>query len=268
MGLGARFTFTLPVAGETVGAPELLGPARSSQRGRGETEERVRVLAVDDDPNDLRYLRDALAAAGYHPVVTGDPQEALRLMEKERPQLVLLDLMLPVGDGVELMGDILDVADVPVIFISAYGREEFVTRAFDHGAVDYVVKPFSPSELAARIRSALRRRELSEPLEPYMYRDLAVDFASRQATLGGRPVPLVSLEYRLLAELAANAGRVVTYERILQRVWGKKADDDVRPIRVMMTKLRRKLGDDADNPTYVFTEPRVGYRMPKGEGIS
>ena len=265
VGLGARFTFTLPVAGETVGAPELLGPARSSQRGRGETEERVRVLAVDDDPNDLRYLRDALAAAGYQPVVTGDPQEALRLMEKERPQLVLLDLMLPVGDGVELMGDILDVADVPVIFISAYGREEFVTRAFDHGAVDYVVKPFSPSELAARIRSALRRRELSEPLEPYAYRDLAVDFASRQATLGGRPVPLVSLEYRLLAELAANAGRVVTYEQLLQRVWGKKADDDVRPIRVMMTKLRRKLGDDADNPTYVFTEPRVGYRMPKGE---
>ena len=81
-------------------------------------------------------------------------------------------------------------------------------------------------------------------------------------------MPLVSLEYRLLAELAANAGRVVTYGQILQRVWGKKADDDVRPIRVMMTKLRRKLGDDADNPTYVFTEPRVGYRMPRGEGRS
>ena len=121
------------------------------------------------------------------PVVTGDPQEALRLMEKERPQLVLLDLMLPVGDGVELMGDILDVADVPVIFISAYGREEFVTRAFDHGAVDYVVKPFSPSELAARIRSALRRRELSEPLEPYAYRDLAVDFDQPPGDPGGTP---------------------------------------------------------------------------------
>ena len=268
VGLGARFTFTLPTVGEPVSSPAASSwpePRRSLRRGREESEERVRVLAVDDDPNDLRYIRDALAAAGYAPVVTGDPQEALRLMEKERPELVLLDLMLPVGDGVELMGDILDVADVPVIFISAYGREEFVTRAFDHGAVDYVVKPFSATELAARIRSALRRRELSEPSEPYVYRDLAVDFASRQATLGGRPVPLVSLEYRLLAELAANAGTVVTYEKILQRVWGKKADDDVRPIRVMMTKLRRKLGDDADNPTYVFTEPRVGYRMPSGE---
>ena len=268
-GLGARFTFTLPTVGETGSVSAALDrrePARSSQRGREETEERVRVLAVDDDPNDLRYVRDALAAAGYRPVVTGDPQEALRLMAEERPGLVLLDLMLPGTDGIELMADILGVADVPVIFLSAYGREEFVTRAFDQGAVDYVVKPFSPSELAARIRSALRRRELSEPLEPYAYRDLAVDFASRQTTLGGQPVPLVSLEYRLLAELAANAGRVVTYEQILERVWGKKADDDVRPIRVMMSKVRRKLGDDADNPSYVFTEPRVGYWVPAGEG--
>ena len=173
--------------------------------------------------------------------------------------------MLPGTDGIELMTDILAVADVPVIFISAYGREEFITRALDHGAVDYMVKPFSPTELAARIRSALRRRELSQPIEPYAYRDLAVDFASRQATLTGHPVPVVSLEYRLLAELAANAGRAVTYQHLLQRVWGKNADDDVRPIRVMMSKLRRKLHDDADNPTYIFTEPRVGYRMPQEE---
>ena len=268
-GLGARFTFTLPTVGETGSVSAALDrrePARPSQPGREETEERVRVLAVDDDPNDLRYVRDALAAAGYRPVVTGDPQEALRLMEEERPGLVLLDLMLPGTDGIELMADILGVADVPVIFLSAYGREEFVTRAFDQGAVDYVVKPFSPTELAARIRSALRRRELSEPLEPYAYRDLALDFSQRRATLGGRPVPLVSLEYRLLAELAANAGRVVAYGHILERVWGKNADDDVRPIRVMMSKLRRKLGDDADHPTYVFTEPRVGYWVPAGEG--
>ena len=225
----------------------------------------MRVLAVDDDPQELRYVRDALAAAGYRPVVTGDPEEALRLMEEERPQLALLDLMLPGTDGIELMRDILVVADVPVIFLSAYRREEVITRAFDHGAVDYVVKPFSPTELAARIRSALRRRELSEPLEPYAYRDLAVDFAQRRATLGGRRVPLVALEYRLLAELAANAGRVLTYEHLLERVWGKKADDDAHGPHVIVSKLRRKLGDDADRPTYVFTEPRVGYRMPKGE---
>ena len=138
-GLGARFTFTLPTVGETGSSPAALDrrePARSSRRQRDETEERVRVLAVDDDPQALRYVRDALSAAGYRPVVTGDPEEALRLMEEERPQLALLDLMLPDADGVELMQAILKTADVPVIFISSYGREDLIARAFDQGAVD------------------------------------------------------------------------------------------------------------------------------------
>ena len=224
----------------------------------------MRVLAVDDDPQALRYIRDSVAAAGYQPVVTGDPEEARRLMEEERPQLALLDLMLPNTDGVELMQTILAVADVPVIFLSAYGRDELIARALDQGAVDYVVKPFSSTELAARIRAALRRREASEPLEPYEHGDLVVDFAQRRATLGGRPIPLVALEYRLLAELAANAGRVLTYKHLLKRVWGRRGGD-VRPMRTIVSKLRRKLRDDADNPTYIFTEPRVGYRMPKGK---
>ena len=225
----------------------------------------MRVLAVDDDPQALRYVRDTLSGAGYQPVVTGDPEEALRLMEEERPRLALLDLMLPDADGVELMQSILEIADVPVIFISAYGREDLVARAFDHGAVDYVVKPFSQTELAARIRAALRRREVSQPPEPYVYGDLTVDFAGRRATLGGHPLPLVALEYRLLAELAANAGRVLTYDWLLERVWDKRGGGDLRPMRTIVSKLRRRLGDDADHPTYVFTEPRVGYRMPAGE---
>ena len=104
----------------------------------------MRVLAVDDEPQALRYVRDTLAKAGYQPVVTGEPEEALRLMAEERPELVLLDLMLPGTDGIQLMQDILEIADVPVIFLSAYGREEQVARAFDLGAADYVVKPFSP----------------------------------------------------------------------------------------------------------------------------
>ena len=264
-GLGARFTFTLPTIGEVgSSAPDPVS-TRSSQRRAVETGGQVPVLAVDDDPQALAYVRDAIAAAGYRPVVTGDPEEALRLMEEERPRLALLDLMLPDADGVELMEAILKVSDVPVIFISAYGREELIARAFDHGAVDYVVKPFSATELAARIRSALRRREVSEPSEPYVYGDLTVDFARRRAFLEGQPVPLVALEYRLLAELAANAGRVLTYEHLLERVWDRKNSEDVRPIRTILSKLRRKLGDNADRPTYVFTEPRVGYRMLAGE---
>ena len=168
----------------------------------------MRVLAVDDDPQALRYVRDALASAGYTPVVTGDPEEALRLVGEEKPDLVLLDLMLPGTDGIELMKDILGAGDVPVIFLSAYGRDEFIARAFDMGAVDYVVKPFSPTELAARIRAALRKRAASEP---YVLGDLTIDYAERRVTLAGRPLPLIAMEYRLLAELSANAGRLSTY---------------------------------------------------------
>ena len=267
-GLGARFTFTLPTVQEVgTGAASGVPPvvARTSLPKPGEAGERVRVLAVDDDPQALRYVRDALARAGYDPVVTGDPAEALRLVEEERPQLVLLDLMLPGTDGIELMKDILGAADVPVIFLSAYGREELVARAFDTGAADYVVKPFSPTELSARIRAALRRRTAPKPSEPYVLGDLTIDYTERQVTLAGRPVQLVAMEYRMLAELSANAGRVLTYEHLLERVWGEKSSGDVRPMRTIVSKLRRKLGEDADNPAYIFTEPRVGYRMPKGE---
>ncbi len=268
LGMGARFTFTIPTVEETgsrtaVGLPPLSAPA--VRPAVAEAGERVRVLAVDDDPRALRYVRDALASAGYTPVVTGGPEEALRLVAEEKPDLVLLDLMLPGTDGIELMKDILGAGDVPVIFLSAYGRDELIARAFDMGAVDYVVKPFSPTELAARIRAALRRRAESEPSEPYVLGDLTIDYAERRVTLAGHPLPLIAMEYRLLAELSANAGRLSTYEHLLERVWGQRSGGDVRPMRTIVSKLRRKLGDDADNPTYIFTEPRVGYRMPKGE---
>ena len=267
-GMGARFTFTLPSFEDPVGgAPGGVQPASTQREGK-EANERPRVLAVDDDPQDLRYVRETLARSGYDPVVTGEPEEALRLVADEKPELVLLDLMLPGTDGIELMKDILDVADVPVIFLSVYGREEVIARAFDMGAADYVVKPFSPTELAARIRAALRRRVTSEPSEPYVLGDLTIDYAERSVTLAGRPVHLVAMEYRMLAELSANGGRVLTYQRLLERVWGERGEADMRPMRTLINTLRRKLGDVGANPTYIFTERNVGYRMPKGEGLS
>ena len=266
VGLGASFTFTLPTVGEAGNGPS--SPARASRPGTEESEELIRVLAVDDDPQELRHIRDTLAAAGYRPVVTGDPEEALRLMEQEGPQLALLDLMLPDTDGIELMGALLGITDVPVIFLSAYGREELVSRALDAGAADYMVKPFSPTELAARIRAALRRREVSQTPESYMYGDLFIDHAARRVTLAGSPVPLLPLEYRMLAELAANAGRVLTYEHLLERVWADKGSGGLNPMRNIVNKLRAKLGDDANTPTYIFTESRVGYWMPAGEGAA
>ncbi|MDE2756834.1 MAG: ATP-binding protein, partial [Acidobacteriota bacterium] len=238
-GLGARFTFTLPTVEEAASGPASATPSpRRSQQG--EPGERVRVLAVDDDPQTLRYVRDTLAGAGYDPIVTGDPEEALRLVDEARPQLALLDLMLPGIEGIQLMQDILAAADLPVIFLSAYGREDLIARAFDMGAADYMVKPFSPTELAARIRSALRRRTAAEPSKPYLLGDLTIDYAERRVTLAGWPVPLTPIEYRMLAELSANAGQLMTYQRLLDRVWGEWGTCDLRPMRTIVSKLRRK----------------------------
>ena len=263
LGLGARFTFTIPVAQDAgIGAANLAVRSGRSER------ERERVLCVDDDPQTLRYVRDALTNAGYAPVLTGDPEEALSLVEANDPHLVLLDLMLPGTDGIELMRGILDIADVPVIFLSAYGQEETVARAFANGAEDYVVKPFSPMELVARIKAALRKREApewAEPSEPFLLGELAVDYAERRVTLAGRPVQLTAIEYGLLFELSVNAGRVLTYDRLLRRVWGLRRSGDSRRVRTAAKQLRRKLGDDANNPTYILNEARVGYRMEKSE---
>ena len=262
-GLGARFTFTLPTV-EQAGYVSPVASARPSSRAKRRAGQ-LRILAVDDDPQALRYVRDTLMKSGYEPMVTADPAEALRLVQEYKPDLVLLDLVLPGTDGIDLMKDIAETRDVPVIFLSAYGQDKLVARAFDMGAADYVVKPFSPTELLARIRAALRRREVPKPSEPYMLGDLTIDYDERRVTLAGRPVELTAKEYGTLAELSTNAGRVLTYETLLRRVWGLDAGADIRPMRTTINSIRRKLGDAAGNPTYVFTELRVGYRMPKGE---
>ena len=267
LGLGSRFTFRLPVATEALHLATA-GEARTSAGSRGSGQGRTRILAVDDDPQTLRFVRDALSNAGYTAIVTGDPEQVGRLVEEERPHLVLLDLMLPGMDGIELMESVPGLAGVPVIFLSAYGRDQVIARALEAGAEDYVVKPFSPTELVARVQTALRRREaseLSEPPEPYRRGELAIDYAERRVSLAGRAVRLTNIEYRLLFELSVNAGRVVTHDQLLRRVWGLEHSGRPGAVRTFVKNLRRKLGDDADNPKYVFTEPGVGYRMPKGE---
>ena len=263
-GLGARFTFTLPMAEEAAPVP----PAPPPPRRRRTARERVRVLAVDDDPQALRYVRDVLTRVGYAPIVTGDPKDAPRLMAEERPHLALLDLALPGSDGIQLMNDVRRMADVPVIFLSEYGQDETVARAFDMGADDYLVKPFSPTELAARIRSALRKRLdpfPGEPSAPYAVEGLSIDYAQRRVTVYGEPMELTATEYAVLYELSVHAPRVLSQSVLLQRVWGPERVGQGWLVRDVVKRLRRKLGDPAADPRYILTEPRVGYKMSVGE---
>ena len=259
-GLGASFTFTIPVAADagTGAAPDFVRSASHSPRT---DRERTRILVVDDDPQTLRYVRDALAAAGYSPLVTGDPREVPRLIREKQPRLVLLDLMLPGTDGIELMQDVPEMADLPVIFISGYKRDETVARALEMGAVDYIVKPFSTTELAARVQAALRQRYGSS--ESFRLGDLAIHYEDRQVTVAGRPVQLTATEYELLRALSVNAGRILTYDSLLRQVWARRKSGDHRVVHALVKRLRRKLDDDAVRPTYIFTVRQVGYRMPK-----
>ncbi len=267
LGQGARFIFTVPVVErEDVGGAAEPVPLGA---GTGKAEKgRTRILVVDDDPHALRYIRDALAKSGYEPIVTGEPEEVDRLIEEKGPRLVLLDMMLPGIDGVELMKSILKRSGLPVIFLSAYGQERVIAKAFDMGATDYVVKPFAPTELAARIRAALRRHAgagMFMQAEVYQLGNLAINYAERNVSVAGRPVVLTATEYSLLFELSTNAGLVMTHSQLLRRVWGEGHSGDAGLVRTVVKRLRHKLGDNAHNPEYIFTEPRVGYRMKRAE---
>ena len=263
-GRGARFTFTIPTVDEaavgTATSSDTL-PVSSSRAVEGVE----RILVIDDDPHMLRYIRNVLLEGRYTPILTGDPENVPELAAAEMPHLVLLDLVLPGTDGFELMEQISGITDAPVIFVSGRGDDKHLARAFERGAADYVVKPFSPTELLTRISAALRRHAQTRQAEPYRFEDLTVDYVSHRVTVAGRPASLTPTEYRLLFELCANSGRALTYDQLLQRVWGGGADatggaGDQQRVRTFIKDLRNKLGDDARNPNYIFTVPGVGYR--------
>ena len=261
-GQGARFTFTIPTVKKardrSSASPE------SPRKGKA----KPRILVVDDDPQALHFMRHALTEAEFEPIATADPDQLPVLLKRTKPHLVLLDLMLPGPDGLELMKDLLGKSGLPVIFVSGYRGGEIISQAFESGASDYIVKPFSPTELVARVRAALRKGEDSstEPTEPYVLGDLTIDYAQRRVLLAGRALNLTAYEYDLLFELSVQAGRVVTYARLLRRIWGPAHSGDLRGVRTLVRRLRKKLDDDAASPTYLFVERRVGYFMPQGQG--
>lgn len=256
LGQGTRVSFTVPVAEAT--ERQVGGPPSHSPPSRSQPQP---ILVVDDDPETLRYVRIALTAAGFAVVVTGNPEEVATLVNTRRPQLVLLDLVLPGTDGIELMEQIPALADLPVIFISGYGRDTTIARALKQGAADYIVKPFSATELVARIEAALRTEDKLP--EPFLLGDLCINYAEREVALSGRAVELTATEFNVLKELSVKAGRVLTYDSLFRAVWGQKQSVDARSVRSFVKKLRRKLGDSATSPKYIFTVHRVGYRMAK-----
>ena len=254
-GEGTTITFTIPAA-----QPGGAAGATPGGRSSAEAEERARILVIDDDPRMLRFVRDTLTEAGYAPLVTGAPDDLAGLIRAERPALVLLDLMLPGCDGIELLEEVPELSDMPVIFISGYGRDETVARAFELGADDYIVKPFSPTELVARTRAALRRHR--EP-GTFVLGELAIEYEPRRVTVGGAEVELTATEYELLRLLSVNAGRVVHFDTLLRRIWDGRDGADANLVRIFVRTLRAKLGDDAQSPTWIFNRRGVGYRMPR-----
>ena len=261
-GRGTRFTFTIPTVDDSFAGPDDLRYS-APPASVGAPKELGRILVVDDDPQVLQYVRNTLLEAGYRPVLTGDPEEMERLLETEQPELVLMNLVLPGTDGFDLMTRIPDIFEVPVIVLSGRGRGHDITRAFELGASDYVVKPFSPTELVARIRAALRKRTLPRQPEPFELGELAIDYVERTVTVASRPAQITPTEYKLLFELSTNAGRVLTHDQLLQRVWGEDRSVDLRVLRSFVKSLRSKLGDDARSPSYIFTQAGVGYHLAK-----
>ena len=259
VGRGARFTFTVPTALERPRERDRVSEPRPlADAGRAG---KPKVLVIDDDPQMLRYLRDLLTVAGYNAVVTGDAVGVSDLIRTERPHLVILDLVLQGTDGIKLMEQVPELGDLPVIFVSGYGREETIARALAKGAADYVVKPFSPTELTARIRAALRMHSWPES---YVLQDLTIDYYRRRVTVAGQAVALTATEYEVLRVLSVNSGRVVTYRSLLRQAWRRNPGRiDPKLVQAVVKTLRRKLREDAGRPVYIHNERGVGYYMPK-----
>ncbi|MFQ6026714.1 MAG: ATP-binding protein [Dehalococcoidia bacterium] len=266
-GQGTAFSFTLPVAHEQPLHATAETSQRDHQSGRVRRPgERTKVLAVDDEARILRFLQHSLEGGGYQVITTSDSSAVTGLVEMEEPDLVLLDLMLAGANGLELMQHIREFSGVPVIFVTARESDEDMVQALRMGADDYITKPFSPSELLARIEAVLRRRVLPDQIEvrpPFALEDLRIDFTERRVIVGAETVSLSATEYKVLYELATHSGLVLTHDQILHRVWGPEYSGETELIRSFIRNLRRKLGDDARNPRYIFTEPQVGYRMPR-----
>jgi two-component system, OmpR family, KDP operon response regulator KdpE len=220
------------------------------------------VLIIEDEPQMRRFLRASLTAHAFRLAETGTAQEALASITSQSPEVILLDLGLPDRDGIDLTREIRGWSSVPIIVISARGREADKVEALDAGADDYLTKPFGVDELLARIRVALRHAAAPTATPAVIeVGGLRIDIARREVTFDGRDIRLTPIEYRLLLLLAKNAGRVLTQRQILEEVWGRGHVEQVHYVRVYMAQLRRKIESDPARPQLLATEQGVGYRL-------
>jgi len=221
------------------------------------------VLVVEDEPPMRKFLRAALTAQGYRVLEAESAKGAIIAATTHNPEVILLDLGLPDGDGLDLARQIREWSGVPIIVISARGREDDKVAALDLGADDYLTKPFGVSELLARIRVALRHAVQSASPEASVLDvgPLHLDMARRAVLVAGEEVHLTPIEYRLLTLLARNAGKVLTHRQLLTEVWGPSYAGETHYLRVFMAQLRRKVEPDPARPRIFLTEPGVGYRM-------
>ena len=219
-----------------------------------------RVLVVDDEPQIIRGLRVILTNAGYRVEEATTKKEALDAVSVRPPDAIVLDLVLPDGDGIEVCKDIRRWSQVPIVVLSAVGDERQKVRALDAGADDYVTKPFGSEELLARIRAVLRRRS-EEGDAAVRVGDLEIDLADRTVRRNGKQLHLTPIEFDLLSKLAEHPGRLVTHRQLLQEVWGPGYEDETHYLRVHFAHVRAKIEPDPSNPRFVITEPGIGYRL-------
>lgn len=223
----------------------------------------ISVLVVDDDIAVLRLLKRILELEGIRVLTATGGEVALEVFEQETPDLVLLDIMMPDMDGFVVYQRIREFSQVPIIMVTAKGQDEEKVEGLNYGADDYLTKPFSAQELVARVKAVLRRTSLwDEYLEPTFYfYDLEIDFIRRMVRVRNREVNLTATEYRLLSYLARNAGRVVTTQQLLERVWGDEYSGENHILQVNIARIRQKLGDRAGRSRYIITRPGIGYVM-------
>ncbi len=222
----------------------------------------ARVLVIDDEPQIRKFLDISLRAQGYRVAQAANGQEGLAALASQGADLVILDIGLPDRDGHDVLKELRLWSQVPVIILTVRAGEAEKVAALDEGANDYVTKPFGIQELMARVRAMLRVRATSTDA-PAIYDDgrLRVDLVQRQVTLDGEPLVLSRKEYALLAHLVAHAGRVITQPQLLRELWGPTHQQDTHYLRILVGKLRHKLGDDASAPRWIATEPGVGLRF-------